>query len=74
MEILLEVKNLIVNLDGERVIENLSFQVAEGEILTILGPNGAGKSVLLRTLLGFLPYEGEIFGTKNQKSATYPKD
>ncbi len=57
---LLEVKNLNVNLDGEKIIENLSFRVAQGEILTILGPNGAGKSVLLRTLLGFLPYEGKI--------------
>ena len=73
MEILLEVKNLIVNLDGERVIENLSFQVAEGEILTILGPNGAGKSVLLRTLLGFLPYEGEIIWHQKPKIGYLPQ-
>jgi zinc transport system ATP-binding protein len=60
MSVLLEVKNLNVNLDGEKILENLSFQVKQGEILTILGPNGAGKSVLLRTLLGLLPYEGTI--------------
>ena len=57
---LLEVKDLNVELDGEKIIENLSFQVKLGEILTILGPNGAGKTVLLRTLLGFLPYQGSI--------------
>jgi zinc transport system ATP-binding protein len=34
--------------------------VKEGEALTILGPNGAGKTVLLRTLLGILPYKGKI--------------
>jgi len=57
---LLEVKDLNVVLGKEKVIENLSFQIKRGEILTILGPNGAGKSVLLRTLLGFIPYKGEI--------------
>lgn len=58
--LILEVKNLNVVLDGEKVIDNLSFEVFEGEVLTILGSNGAGKTVLLKTLLGFLPYEGVI--------------
>lgn len=58
---LLEVKNLTVKLDEETIIENLSFNVSKGEILTILGPNGAGKSVLLKTLLGLLPYQGTIY-------------
>lgn len=56
----LKVKNLNVKLDNEKVIENLSFEVKEGDILTILGPNGAGKTVLLKVLLGILPYEGEV--------------
>lgn len=58
--IIVNVKDLRVSLDGHTVIEDLSLQVHEGEVLTILGPNGAGKTVLLRTLLGVLPYEGEI--------------
>ena len=73
MNILLEVKNLNVNLEGEKVIENLSFQVRQGEILTILGPNGSGKSVLLRTLLGFLPYQGEIIWQKKPKIGYLPQ-
>ncbi|MBA4320601.1 MAG: ABC transporter ATP-binding protein [Flavobacterium sp.] len=70
---LLEVKNLNVDLDQERVIENLSFKVNEGEILTILGPNGAGKSVLTRTLLGFLPYSGSIAWDQKPKIGYLPQ-
>jgi zinc transport system ATP-binding protein len=70
---LLEVKNLNVTLNKEKIVENLSFQVAAGEILTILGPNGAGKSVLLKTLLGFLPYEGKIIWHQKIKIGYLPQ-
>lgn len=58
--IVLRVKNLSVKLDGEKIIEDLSFEVKEGELLTILGPNGAGKTVLLKSLLGIVPFDGRI--------------
>ena len=58
--IILRVKNLNVELDGEKIISDLSFEVKEGETLMILGPNGAGKTILLRTLMGFLPFKGDI--------------
>jgi zinc transport system ATP-binding protein len=59
-EAVLQVSNLKVTIEGQVIIENLSFSAKRGEVLTILGPNGAGKTVLLRTLLGLLPYEGSI--------------
>ncbi len=59
-DIILEVRNLCVEIGGERIIDNLSFTVKEGEILTIIGPNGAGKTTLLRALLGLIPYKGSV--------------
>lgn len=70
---ILEVKNLKVSLEGEKIIENLSFRVDRGEILTILGPNGAGKSVLLKTLLGFFPYQGEIIWKEKARIGYLPQ-
>lgn len=56
----LRVKNLNVKLGNEEIIRDLSFEMKEGDVLTVLGPNGAGKTVLLKALLGILPYQGEI--------------
>lgn len=72
-EIILKVKNLSVEFDGEKVLENFNFEVERGEILVVLGPNGAGKTVLLRTLLGFLPYQGEIFWERGIKIGYVPQ-
>jgi len=59
-DFILKVTNLKVRINGQNIIENLSFQVKKGDVVTILGPNGAGKTVLLKTLLGLIPYAGEI--------------
>ena len=59
-DIILKVENLNVAFGEEKVIEDLSFDLEEKELLVILGPNGAGKSTHLKTLLGLVPYEGKI--------------
>ncbi len=71
--IILKVRNLNVILDNQSIIENLSFEVKRGDVLTILGPNGAGKTVLLKTLLGLIPYEGEIEWAKGIKIGFVPQ-
>ena len=74
MNTLLEVKNLKVELDREVIHKDLSFILEEGEMLTILGPNGAGKSVLLKVLLGLLPYKGEVIWHKKPRIGYLPQN
>jgi zinc transport system ATP-binding protein len=57
---LLTVKNVSVRIEGKVIVENLSFELGPSDTLSILGPNGAGKTVLLKALLGLVPYSGEI--------------
>jgi branched-chain amino acid transport system ATP-binding protein len=52
---MLRVKGLSVGYGDAHVLENISFQVREGEMTCILGPNGAGKTTLLRSITGLTP-------------------
>lgn len=54
----LEVQGLSVRRGERRVVSDVSFSVAPGELWIVLGPNGAGKSTLLRGCLGLLPWDG----------------
>ena len=47
-------KNLIGGYGGVNIIEDCSFEVDQGEIVSILGPNGAGKSTAMKAILGIL--------------------
>lgn len=49
---LLRGENLIKNFGGTIAVNNVTFEVHEGEILSIIGPNGAGKSVLFSLISG----------------------
>lgn len=73
MNKLLEIKNLKVVLDNHIIHNKLSFSINEGSIVTILGPNGSGKSVLLKAILGILPYEGEIIWYKKATIGYLPQ-
>ena len=58
---MLKVENINVYYDNIHVIKNLSFEVNDGEIVTLIGANGAGKSTTLKTISGILrPKTGTI--------------
>ena len=68
---ILEMKNITKTFPGVKALNNVSFQVAEGEIHCLVGENGAGKSTLMKVLSGVYPhgqYTGDIvFGGQVQK-------
>lgn len=51
-EIKLSVRKLHKNYDGKDVLKHISFDVRDGEFLSVLGPSGCGKTTLLRILIG----------------------
>ena len=54
-------KNLTGGYGGVNIIEECSFEVDQGEIVSILGPNGAGKSTAMKAMLGMLGLkDGEV--------------
>ena len=58
---LLEVKDIIVGYGETDILNNVSIELLEKEIVSIIGPNGAGKSTLLKTIFGLLtPKKGSI--------------
>jgi len=58
----LEVRNLNLSFGGLTVLNDVSLEVKEGEILAIIGPNGAGKTSLINCITGFYrPQKGNIF-------------
>ncbi|MBP5309791.1 MAG: sugar ABC transporter ATP-binding protein [Lachnospiraceae bacterium] len=62
-KVILEMKNITKTFPGVKALDNVNFQVEEGEIHALVGENGAGKSTLMNVLSGIYPfgsYEGDI--------------
>lgn len=60
-EILLELRNVTLDYNGRRVLEDLSFSVGRGEFVLLYGNTGSGKSTVLRLLAGLeRPVYGEV--------------
>ncbi len=69
---LLELKNLSLSFGERQVLENINFEINQGEILGMLGPNGVGKSTIFNLITGLIkPNSGDIY-IKNEKINDYP--
>tara|TARA_B100000945_G_scaffold319393_1_gene326501 strand:- start:929 stop:1567 length:639 start_codon:yes stop_codon:yes gene_type:complete len=71
---ILQVKNISKSFGKLKVLNNVSFDVSEGEYLALIGKNGAGKTTLLNLLLGLsYPDSGSInfFGKTLENNLTY---
>ena len=73
MKNIIEIKHLTKSYKSKKAVDDLSFEVAEGEILGLLGPNGSGKSTTMNCILSLLKFDSgkiEIFG-KNMSPSAY---
>lgn len=57
---MIRAEHLTVTFDGHKVLDDLTFEIKKGETVAIVGPNGSGKTTLIKTLLGLIPYSGQI--------------
>lgn len=64
---MLEVKNLVKRFGNRTIIDDLSVQVKDQEILSVVGPSGAGKTTLLRCITGLEKVDSGEFYWDNQK-------
>lgn len=75
---ILSVKNLSVKYENQYALTNISFDIVEGDYISVIGPNGSGKTTLIKAILGLIPFcEGNIEGGniagENQKIGYLPQ-
>ena len=70
---IIELRDITVEFDGERVLDRLSLSIGDGEFVTLLGASGCGKTTTLRVIAGFVkPTSGEVFFGSKEVSAVPP--
>ena len=63
---MIKCENLSLGYDGKAIVENLNFEIKDGDYLCIIGENGVGKSTLIKTLLKLIkPISGEVIYNEN---------
>lgn len=75
-DIILDVQHVSHRYGNKHVLEDISFQLHQGEMMGLVGPNGSGKSTLLKIILGALPAQrGQVnwFGKPLHKFTQWPR-
>lgn len=73
---LLKVRNLVVEIEGKKILNNLCFDIKKGEVIALLGPNGSGKSTLAKVIAGDLRIklkQGEVLFDDEEISKFSPE-
>lgn len=69
-KMLIRATDLTLGYEGKAILQDLSFQVSEGDYLCIVGENGSGKSTLMKTILGLHPtMKGQLERAGSLKAA-----
>ena len=70
---ILQIKNITKRYGGLTAVSDVSFDVKQGEILSVIGPNGAGKSTLFKLISSFVPAtSGEVLFNGTRISSLAP--
>ena len=57
---MIEIKNLTKKYSGKTALDGINLTLPQGEIIGLFGENGAGKTTLMKSILGFIKFEGQI--------------
>ena len=68
----LEAKNIFKSYKGRNVVDDVSIQVNQGEIVGLLGPNGAGKTTSFYMIVGLIKPESGIISIEKSNITSYP--
>lgn len=60
MDSLLRVEHVTISYNGKPTVEDVSFELKQGEILGIVGESGSGKSTIIKAIMGILGEEGLV--------------
>src|SRR6056300_257696 len=70
---ILSLEGITLSFGGLRALNDITFDMAEGEITTVIGPNGAGKTSLFNTISGFYkPEAGKVFFRGEDLKGVHP--
>ncbi len=68
---LIETKNLNLQIGSKQLLKDVSISIAQGEIIGLIGPNGAGKSTLLKVLANIMPADSGSYSFAQQAIGDY---
>jgi zinc transport system ATP-binding protein len=72
--LLVKISNLSVTIDEKDILKDVSFEIAQGKIITIIGPNGSGKTTIARCLLKLIePNSGNLWFKSGLKIGYMPQ-
>lgn len=70
----IRIENISKSFDGDKIIDNISINVEEGELISILGPSGCGKSTIFNIIAGLLKQDSGKVDVNGKLSYMYQKD